>query len=102
MLRSFRHLLERIGRMPGTDASRMLLASCYGHIGRAEDARKAWAELKSVSRAQGSVKHRSTVRCRPGIVSNWESGTAPRSGASLRKRFALHRSPNTHGLKRVR
>jgi adenylate cyclase len=42
-------LVERIARNPGTDASRMLLASCYGHLGRAEDARAAWAELLKVN-----------------------------------------------------
>jgi adenylate cyclase len=42
-------LVERIARTPGTDASRMLLASCYGHLGRAEDARAAWAELLKVN-----------------------------------------------------
>jgi adenylate cyclase len=42
-------LLERIARNPGTDASRMFLASCYGHLGRAEDARAAWVELLKVN-----------------------------------------------------
>jgi adenylate cyclase len=42
-------LLDRIARTPGTDSSRMLLASCYGHLGRAEDARAAWAELLKVN-----------------------------------------------------
>src|SRR5580704_9782983 len=42
-------LLDRIARNPGTDASRMLLASCYGHLGRAEDARGVWAELLKVN-----------------------------------------------------
>jgi adenylate cyclase len=42
-------LLERIARTPGTDSSRMLLASCYGHLGRAEDARSAWLELLKVN-----------------------------------------------------
>jgi adenylate cyclase len=42
-------LLDRIARNPGTDASRMLLASCYGHLGRAQDARAAWAELLKVN-----------------------------------------------------
>jgi adenylate cyclase len=42
-------LLERIARTPGTDSSRMLLASCYGHLGRAEDARAVWAELLKVN-----------------------------------------------------
>jgi len=44
-----RHLVERIARAPGTDASRMLLASCYGHLGRIEDARAAWAGLLDVN-----------------------------------------------------
>jgi adenylate cyclase len=42
-------LIDRIARNPGTDASRMLLASCYGHLGRAEDARAVWAELLKVN-----------------------------------------------------
>ena len=44
-----RHLVERIARAPGTDASRMLLAACYGHLGRAEDAKAAWAGLLEVN-----------------------------------------------------
>ena len=42
-------LLDRIARNPGTDASRMLLASCYGHLGRADDARAVWTELLKVN-----------------------------------------------------
>jgi adenylate cyclase len=42
-------LLERIARTPATDSSRMLLAACYGHLGRAEDARTAWAGLMKVN-----------------------------------------------------
>jgi adenylate cyclase len=42
-------LVDRIARNPGTDASRMFLASCYGHLGRAEEARAAWAELLKVN-----------------------------------------------------
>ena len=33
----------------GTLKMRMLLASCYGHLGRAADARAAWAELLKVN-----------------------------------------------------
>jgi adenylate cyclase len=44
-----RLLVERITRNPGTDASRMLLASCYGHLGRLGDARSAWVELLKVN-----------------------------------------------------
>jgi adenylate cyclase len=43
------HLRDRIARNPDTDASRMLLAACYGHLGRTEDARAAWAELLKVN-----------------------------------------------------
>ena len=43
------HLVERIARMPNTDASRMLLASAYGHLGRLEEARAAWAGLLEVN-----------------------------------------------------
>ena len=43
------YLIERIARNPNTDASRMLLAACYGHLGRAEEARTAWAELLKVN-----------------------------------------------------
>jgi adenylate cyclase len=44
-----KQLLERIARTPGTDASRMLLAACYGHLGRVDDARAAWAGLLEVN-----------------------------------------------------
>jgi adenylate cyclase len=44
-----RQLIDRIARTPGTDSSRMLLASCYGHLGRAEDARAVWTELLKVN-----------------------------------------------------
>ncbi len=42
-------LLDRIARNPNTDASRMLLAACYGHLGRTEDARAAWQGLLGVN-----------------------------------------------------
>jgi adenylate cyclase len=44
-----KQLIERIARTPGTDSSRMLLAACYGHLDRAEEARAAWAELMKVN-----------------------------------------------------
>jgi len=43
------HLLARIARTPATDSSRMLLAACYGHLGRLEEARLTWAELLKVN-----------------------------------------------------
>ncbi len=44
-----KRLSERIVRNPGTDSSRMLLASCYGHLGRIEEARAVWAALLEVN-----------------------------------------------------
>jgi adenylate cyclase len=45
------HLLERIARNPNTDASRMLLAAAFGHLGRLDEARAAWAGLREVNPA---------------------------------------------------
>jgi len=44
-----KQLTQRIARTPGTDSSRMMLAACYGHLGRAEEARAIWAELMKVN-----------------------------------------------------
>jgi adenylate cyclase len=44
-----KNLLERIARNPSTDASRMLLAAAYGHLGRLEEARTVWGELLKVN-----------------------------------------------------
>ena len=44
-----KQLLERIGRTPGTDSSRMLLAACYGHLGGMDEARAVWAELMKIN-----------------------------------------------------
>ena len=43
------HLLDRIAQNPDTDSSRMLLAACYGHLGRTEEARAVWADLLKVN-----------------------------------------------------
>jgi tetratricopeptide (TPR) repeat protein len=42
-------LRERIARDPPTDSSRLLLAACYGQLGRTDDARAVWAELLEVN-----------------------------------------------------
>lgn len=42
-------LNERIRRNPGTDSSRMLLAACYGHLGRIDEAKAAWAEMLTIN-----------------------------------------------------
>jgi adenylate cyclase len=43
-------LRDRIARNPATESSRMLLAACYGHLGRLDDARSTWAEILEVNR----------------------------------------------------
>jgi adenylate cyclase len=40
---------QRIARNPATDSSRMLLAACYGHLGRIDEARAAWAKMLEVN-----------------------------------------------------
>jgi adenylate cyclase len=43
-------LLERrILRQPATDISRVLLASCYGHLGREAEARASWAKTLEIN-----------------------------------------------------
>ncbi|MGX9146609.1 adenylate/guanylate cyclase domain-containing protein [Mesorhizobium sp. 128a] len=42
-------LLQRLARNAVTDVSRALLAACYGHLGRLEEAHAAWQELLRVN-----------------------------------------------------
>jgi adenylate cyclase len=42
-------LLQRLSRNPVTDVSRSLLAASYGHLGRFDEARAAWAEVLRVN-----------------------------------------------------
>jgi adenylate cyclase len=42
-------LRDRIARNPHTESSRMLLAACYGHLGRLDDARATWAEVLEIN-----------------------------------------------------
>jgi tetratricopeptide (TPR) repeat protein len=37
-------LQARLAKQPHSDVSRVLLAACYGHLGRADEARAAWQE----------------------------------------------------------
>jgi TolB-like protein/cytochrome c-type biogenesis protein CcmH/NrfG len=53
-------LKRRIIRKPDTDMSRVLLASCYGHLGRAEEARRSWQEALRIS-PDYSLDHRRRV-----------------------------------------
>jgi adenylate cyclase len=41
-------LEQRLARNPHSQTSHALLASCYGHLGRMEEARAAWAEVLKI------------------------------------------------------
>ena len=53
-------LKRRIVRNPDTDVSRVLLAASYGHLGRAAEARAAWAEALRVN-PDYSLEHRRQI-----------------------------------------
>ena len=53
-------LKRRIVRKPDTDMSRVLLAACYGHLGRADEARTLWQDALRVSPGY-SLEHRRRV-----------------------------------------
>ena len=50
-------LKERVAITPTTDLSRALLASALGHLGRAEEARQIWHELKEINPRYSYVDH---------------------------------------------
>jgi adenylate cyclase len=53
-------LKRRVVRKPDTDMSRVLLAACYGHLGRNEEARTLWQEALRISPGY-SLEHRRRV-----------------------------------------
>ena len=53
-------LRRRIARNPATDASRVLLAAAYGHLGSLDDARTAWREALGVN-PDYSLEHRRKI-----------------------------------------
>jgi adenylate cyclase len=50
-------LKERVAITPTTDLSRALLASALGHLGRAEEARQIWRELKEINPRYSYTDH---------------------------------------------
>ena len=48
---------DRIAMTPSTDLSRALLASALGHLGRFEEARQVWRELKEVNPRYSYLDH---------------------------------------------
>jgi adenylate cyclase len=52
--------MRRIIRKPETDISRVLLATCYGHLGHAQEAQVLWQELLRINPLY-SLEHRREV-----------------------------------------
>ena len=48
---------ERIRLMPGTDWSRAFLAAALGHLGKIDEARHIWAELRTVNPKYSFAEH---------------------------------------------
>ena len=48
---------DRITANPHTDLSRAFLASTLGHLGRAEEARRVWQELKEINPRYSLADH---------------------------------------------
>jgi tetratricopeptide (TPR) repeat protein len=53
-------LQRRLVRNPDTDISRVLLAACYGHLGRKDEAGAAWEEALRAN-PEYSLEHRQHV-----------------------------------------
>ena len=53
-------LRRRLTRNPNTDVSHVLLASCYGHLGRFAEAQTEWREAYRVN-PDYSLEHRRKV-----------------------------------------
>lgn len=68
---------ERIRMSPDTDLSRGFLASVLGHLGEAEEARRIWAELKTINPKYTMGEHlaRSPFRREADIATIWQGLT---------------------------
>jgi tetratricopeptide (TPR) repeat protein len=53
-------LKTRLARQPDSDISSVLLAACYGHLGRAEAARAEWEKALRIN-PEYSIEHRRRI-----------------------------------------
>jgi len=53
-------LKDRLARQPDSDFSRVLLAACYGHLGRADEAQAEWQEALRIN-PDYSIEHRRQI-----------------------------------------
>ena len=56
---------ERIALNPGTDLSRVYLASALAHLGRLDEAREVWRELKAITPVYAAATHLRRLALRP-------------------------------------
>ena len=74
-------LKRRLIRNPDTDISRVLLAACYGHLGRVDEARAEWQEVFRVN--PDYLLWNTAARCChtriPRISSSWWTASAKRA-----------------------
>jgi TolB-like protein/Tfp pilus assembly protein PilF len=54
-------LLRRLVRQPDTDITRVLLASCYGHLGDIDKAREQWAAVLEINPSYSLERRRSVL-----------------------------------------
>ena len=73
---------QRIEREPMTDASRALLASALGHLGRIDEAREAWRDMLAIN-PKYSLEHRANVQA-PGAVRAHPRGAGQGGPSRLR------------------
>jgi adenylate cyclase len=67
---------ERILLAPQTDVSRAMLAATFGHLGRAEDAKRVWVELKKVNPKFSASEHFARLPLRRSDVAKINDGLA--------------------------
>jgi adenylate cyclase len=69
-------LRERVLLVPGTDFSRVLLASALGHLGEVDEARRIWQELQEINPNYSFREHFSRQPLRQGDVERVGEGLA--------------------------
>ena len=67
---------ERILLVPGTDFSRVFLASALGYLGEVDEARRIWRELKEINPKYSFREHFSRQPFRPEDVERVAEGLA--------------------------
>ena len=67
---------QRIAQVPETDFTRAVLASALGHLGKADEARRVWAELQKINPKYSFREHFARQPYRPEDVERIADGLA--------------------------